>query len=78
MPQQAEVERGTGSDSVHRRLDLFKKYYGAAQHVADHALLTTSGLQFAPYPVITFTDRQKYYEEDILQFYEQHKVDYEA
>jgi hypothetical protein len=57
---------------------LFKKYYGAARHVADHALLTTSGIQFAPYPVITFTDRQKYFEEDILKFYEQHKVEYEA
>ncbi len=76
-PASGEGFNNTG-EALTMSPSLFKKYYGAAQHVADHALLTTSGLQFAPYPVITFTDRQKYYEEDILQFYEQHKVDYEA
>ena len=55
--------------------NLFKKYYGAAQEVADHILLTTTGFEFAPYPVVTFSDRQKYYEQAILRFYEQHKID---
>jgi hypothetical protein len=55
---------------------LFKKYYGAGQEVADHVLLTTTGFEFAPYPVVTFSDRQKFYEQAILRFYEQHKVDY--
>ncbi|MFO0877288.1 MAG: DUF1592 domain-containing protein [Gemmataceae bacterium] len=54
---------------------LFKKYYGAAEQVADHAMLTTAGLRFAPHPVITFADRQKYYEQQILRFYEAHAVD---
>lgn len=57
---------------------LFAKLYGAAQHVADHAILTTTGVDFAPYPVATFADRTKFYEQAILQFYEQHKVNYET
>ena len=56
---------------------LFKKYYAAAEYVADHALLTSSGLQFAPHPVVTFADRQKFYEQVIIRIYEQHAVDYE-
>jgi hypothetical protein len=56
--------------------NLFKKYYAASQFVADHVLLTTTGFEFAPYPVVTFSDRQKFYEQAILRFYEQHKVDY--
>lgn len=55
---------------------LFKKYYAAAENIADHALLTTEGLRFAPYPVVTFADRQKYYEQAIIRFYEMHAVDY--
>jgi hypothetical protein len=57
---------------------LFKKYYAAGQEVADHVLLTTTGLAFAPFPVVTFSDRQKFYEQAILRFYEQHKIDYTA
>ena len=57
--------------------NLFKKYYAAAQHVADHIALTPSGFQFAPYPVTTFADRIKLYEQALLQFYEQHDVRYE-
>jgi hypothetical protein len=57
---------------------LFKKYYAAAQFVADHVLLTTTGFEFAPHPAVTFSDRQKFYEHAILRFYEQHKVDYAA
>ncbi|MFM8252059.1 MAG: DUF1592 domain-containing protein [Planctomycetota bacterium] len=55
---------------------LFNKWYGAAQQVADHALLTTQGLTFAPYPVVAFADRVKYFEQAILQFYQDHRVDY--
>jgi hypothetical protein len=56
--------------------NLFKKYYAASQLVGDHLLLTTTGFEFAPYPVVTFSDRQKYYEHEILRFYEQHRIDY--
>jgi len=57
--------------------NLFKKYYAAAQHTADHALLTPTGMSFAPYPVTTFADRMKYYEQALLRFYEEHDVNYE-
>src|SRR4029078_708620 len=33
--------------------NLFKKYYAAAQQVASHALLTTTGLPFAPHSAAT-------------------------
>jgi hypothetical protein len=56
--------------------NLFQKLYAAAQHVADHAVLTTTGLEFAPYPVITLADKMTFYEQAILQFYESHQVDY--
>lgn len=57
---------------------LFKKYYAAAQYVAEHVLLTPTGMKFAPYPVVTFADQMKYYEQAILRFYEEHDVAYEA
>jgi hypothetical protein len=57
--------------------NLFKKYYAAAQQVAEHVLLTPSGMRFAPYPVVTFADQQKFYEQAILRFYEEHDVVYE-
>ncbi len=55
---------------------LFKKYYAAAQQVADHVLLTPTRLEFAPHPVVTFADQKKLTEQAILRFYEQHQVDY--
>lgn len=56
---------------------LFKKYYAAGELVADHALLTSTGLKFAPHSAVTFADRQKFYEQAIIRFYESHAVDYE-
>ena len=58
--------------------NLFKKYYAAAQHVADHVLLTPTRLEFAPHPVVTFADQKKLTEQAILQFYERHRVDYSS
>lgn len=55
---------------------LFKKYYAAAQHVADHVLLTPTELSFAPHPVVTFADQKKLTEQAILSFYERHSIDY--
>ena len=56
---------------------LFKKYYAAAEHVADHVLLTPSGMRFAPYPVVTYADQKKFYENAIINFYERYDVDYD-
>ena len=72
---------GEGFDNTGEALamspGLFTKLYAAAQHVADHAVLTTTGLEFAPFPVVTLADKTTFYEQAILQFYEQHQVDYE-
>ncbi len=76
-PSSGEGFNNTG-EALIMSPSLFKKYYGAAQQVADHALLTSTGIQFAPHAVTTFADRQKYYEQRILKFYDGHKVDYET
>jgi hypothetical protein len=55
---------------------LLKKYLAAARLVADHAVLTPDGLAFAPHPVVTETDRDKYCVHRILAFYARHRVDY--
>src|SRR6202007_897143 len=39
---------------------LLKKYLAAARHVADHVLFKPESFVFAPYPVVTETDRDKY------------------
>jgi Protein of unknown function (DUF1592)/Protein of unknown function (DUF1588)/Protein of unknown function (DUF1587)/Protein of unknown function (DUF1585)/Protein of unknown function (DUF1595)/Planctomycete cytochrome C len=71
---------GEGFDNTSEALvmspGLFKKQYAAAEHVADHALLTATGLAFAPHPVVSFADRQKYAEQAIIRFYDSHSVDY--
>lgn len=56
---------------------LFKKYYAAAQHVAEHVLLTPSGIRFAPFPVVTYADQMKFYEQAVIRFYEEHSPAYE-
>jgi hypothetical protein len=75
-PASGEGFNNTG-EALAMSPSLFKKYYEAAELVGDHVLLTPSGLRFAPHPVVTYADRQKYYEQAILRFYERHAVDYE-
>jgi hypothetical protein len=55
---------------------LLTKYLTAARLVADHAVLTPKEIIFAPYPVITETDRDKFCVQRIVDFYEKHRVDY--
>jgi len=76
-PSSGEGFNNTG-EALTMSPSLFRKYYAAAQEVAEHALLASDGLHFAPHPVVTFADRQKYYEQKILKFYQDHKVDYEV
>src|SRR5207302_2821372 len=54
---------------------LLKKYLAAARLVADHVILKPQGFVFAPHPVVTETDRDKYCVKRIIDFYESHKVD---
>ncbi len=73
-PSSGEGFSNTG-EALTMSPSLFKKYYAAAEHVANHALLTPDGLRFAPHPAVTFAGRQKYAESAILRFYEAHAVD---
>ncbi len=55
---------------------LLKKYLAAARLVADHVVNKPEGFVFAPHPVVTDTDRDKYCVKRIIDFYDRHKVDY--
>jgi Protein of unknown function (DUF1592)/Protein of unknown function (DUF1588)/Protein of unknown function (DUF1587)/Protein of unknown function (DUF1585)/Protein of unknown function (DUF1595)/Planctomycete cytochrome C len=55
---------------------LLKKYLAAVRLVADHLVLKPEGFVFAPHPVVTDTDRDKYCVQRIIAFYEQHQVDF--
>jgi hypothetical protein len=55
---------------------LLKKYLEAARLVADHVVLKPEGFAFAPYPVVTETDRDHYCVHRIVDFYKRHQVDY--
>src|SRR5262249_4091497 len=55
---------------------LLKKYLAAARFVADHVVLKPQGFIFAPHPVVTDPDRDKYCVQRIIAFYERHRVDY--
>ncbi len=56
--------------------ELVQKYLGAARLVADHVLFLPSGLSFAPYPVVTDEDRDKYAVNRIVDFYKRQPLDY--
>jgi hypothetical protein len=57
---------------------LLKKYLSAARSVADHVVLKPEGFVFAPHPVVTDTDRDKYCVQRIVRFYAAHPVDVAA
>ncbi|QDU96842.1 DUF1592 domain-containing protein [Lignipirellula cremea] len=76
-PASGEGFNNTG-EALTMSPSLFKKYYAAAEFTADHLLLKPTGIEFAPFPVVTYADRKKYYEQAILQFYAEHQVNLEA
>src|ERR1700678_213669 len=55
---------------------LLNKYLKAAREVADHAVLKTDGIDFAPYPMQVETDREKYAIQRIVGFYKAQPTDY--
>jgi hypothetical protein len=55
---------------------LVKKYLDAARVVAEHVLFLPNGLSFAPYPVVTDQDRDKYGVNRIVDFYKRQPLDY--
>jgi hypothetical protein len=55
---------------------LLNKYLQAAREVADHAVLKPDGIDFAPYPALVETDREKYAIQRILSFYAAQPTNY--
>jgi hypothetical protein len=55
---------------------LLNKYLQAARAVGDDMVLTPDGLDFAPYPMLVETDRDKYAIQRIVSFYERQPTDY--
>ncbi len=55
---------------------LLNKYLKAAREVADHAVLKPDGIDFAPYPMLVETDREKYAIQRIVSFYLAQPTDY--
>ena len=55
---------------------LVKKYLDAARRVADHVCSCPDGFSFAPYPVVTDKDRDKYGVNRIVDFYKRQPLDY--
>jgi hypothetical protein len=54
---------------------LVEKYLQAARTVSEYLLLKPEGLEFAPHPVVTDTDRDKYCVNRIVAFYKQQPTD---
>src|SRR6266566_2297235 len=55
---------------------LLNKYLQAAREVGDHMVLTPDGFNFAPYPMLVETDREKFAIERIVNFYQSQPTDY--
>lgn len=55
---------------------LLKKYLQAAHEVGDHMVLTPDGIDFAPYPMLSETDRDKYPIQRIVNFYLRQPTDF--
>lgn len=57
---------------------LLSKYLGAARQVVEHLVLKPDGIAFAPHPVVTDTDRDKYCVKRIVEFYYRQPTDLAA
>jgi Protein of unknown function (DUF1592)/Protein of unknown function (DUF1588)/Protein of unknown function (DUF1587)/Protein of unknown function (DUF1585)/Protein of unknown function (DUF1595) len=55
---------------------LLNKYLQAARAVADHMVLTSSGIDFAPHPMLVDTDRDRYSIQRIVDFYTRQPTDF--
>ena len=55
---------------------LMAKYLQAARTVGDHMVLTPDGFDFAPYPMLVETDREKFAIERIVNFYKSQPTDF--
>jgi hypothetical protein len=72
FPIDAANEAGfdNSAESLTMTPALVTKYLDAARFVSEHMLLVPDGIRFAPYPVVTETDRDKYCVQRIVDFYQ--------
>ncbi|MDA1276767.1 MAG: DUF1587 domain-containing protein [Verrucomicrobia bacterium] len=54
---------------------LLQKYLAAAREVAEHVVLKPNGFVFAPHPMVTEPDRDKYCVKRIVEFYKEQPTD---
>ena len=55
---------------------LLNKYLRAAREVSDHMVLSPDSIDFAPYPMLVDTDREKYAIQRIMRFYTSQPTNY--
>ncbi|MEO7415183.1 MAG: DUF1592 domain-containing protein [Opitutaceae bacterium] len=55
---------------------LLRKYLQAAREVASHLYLRVDGFGFAPHPMLSETDRDKFCVQQIIDFYRRQNIDY--
>ncbi len=63
------------AESLAMSAGLVGKYLNAAREVTDHLVLKPDGFDFAPHPVVTDTDRDKYCVNRIIAFYNAQPTD---
>jgi len=63
-------------ESLNMSPALLNKYLAAARHVTDHLVFLPDGLDFAPHPVVVYSDRDKFCVHRIVDFYQQQPTDY--
>ena len=70
---------GEGFDNTGESLgmspNLLKKYLAAAETAASHLVLKPGGIDFSPYPAISYNERKKFTEQAIIDFYKRHDPD---
>ena len=78
----ADPAGGEGFDNTGEALgmspNLLKKYLSAAERIADHLVVKTDGITFAPFPVTSYNERKKLTEQAIIDFYESREIDTRA
>ena len=63
-------------ESLTMSSSLLKKYLQAAREVGDHMVLTPDGFNFAEWPMLVETDREKYAIQRIIRFYLSQPTDF--
>jgi hypothetical protein len=63
-------------ESLSMSPSLLNKYLQAARAVGDHMVLTPDGFDFAPFPMLVETDRDRYAIQRIVNFYYRQPTDY--